>query len=54
MKEGEMAEITRLIRECLAGGKEVRGEANRLRERFQSVRFSFDELLKDISSPNIL
>jgi glycine hydroxymethyltransferase len=54
MKEGDMVEIARLIRECLAGGKEVRGEVKRLREKFQAVRYSFDELLRDLSSPNNL
>jgi glycine hydroxymethyltransferase len=54
MREDEMAQIARLARECLAGGKEVRGEVNRLRGRFQEVRYSFDGLLKDLVSPNVL
>jgi glycine hydroxymethyltransferase len=54
MREDEMAQIARLARECLAEGKEVRGEVNRLRGRFQEVKYSFDELLKDLVSPNVL
>jgi glycine hydroxymethyltransferase len=52
MKEDEMDRIAHLIKECIVHGKEVRGEANRLRGEFPSVKYSFDELLTDLSSPN--
>lgn len=42
MKEPEMEEIARLMGECVAEGKTVRDEVNRLRARFVEVRYSFD------------
>jgi len=42
MKEAEMEEIARLFKECLIGGRAVRGEVNRFRSRFVGVRYSFD------------
>ncbi|MBI2931949.1 MAG: serine hydroxymethyltransferase, partial [Planctomycetes bacterium] len=43
MKEPEMEEIARLMKECLIDGKEVREEVNRFRARFLDVRYSFDK-----------
>ena len=54
MGAGEMEQIARLMHECLAGGKEVRSEVNRLREGFKTVRYSFDEMMKDLPSPQNL
>jgi glycine hydroxymethyltransferase len=42
MKEPEMEEIARFIKESVAGGRRVRDEVNRFRGRFVHVRFSFD------------
>lgn len=42
MKEAEMEEIARLIRACVADGRDVKGEVNRFRARFVDVRYSFD------------
>jgi glycine hydroxymethyltransferase len=54
MKTEEMERIAHLIKECIIQGKEVRGEVNRFREDFTGVRYSFDEMLKDLPSPNNL
>jgi len=54
MKTEEMERIAHLIKECIIQGKEVRGEDNRFREDFTGVRYSFDEMLKDLPSPNNL
>lgn len=54
MKEDEMERIASLMKECLADGKEVREEVNRFRSEFTEVKYSFDELLADLKSPNIL
>jgi glycine hydroxymethyltransferase len=54
MKENEMSHIARLISECLARGKEIREEVNRFRSEYQDVKYSFDGLLKDMPSPNLL
>jgi len=54
MGTGEMEQIALLMHECLAGGKEVRSEVNRLREGFKTVRYSFDEMMKDLPSPQNL
>jgi len=53
MKEQEMERIARLIRECIAQGKEVREQVNLFRENYTLVKYPFDELLKDLKSPNI-
>ena len=53
MKEEEMDKIAALIKECLVGGKEVRGEVNKFRSEYSEVKYSFDDLLSDIQSPNI-
>ncbi len=43
MKEPEMEEIARLMRECVVEGKRVAEEVSRFRERFQAVHYSFDD-----------
>lgn len=43
MREPEMAEIARLVKECVLEEKYVRPEVNRLREKFRTVRFSYDQ-----------
>lgn len=53
MKEDEMDRIAHLINECIAKGKEIRNEVHRFRETFCNVKYSFDEVLKDLPSPNI-
>ena len=53
MKEQEMQVIARLIRECIIEGKEVREEVSRFRSSYTSVRYSFDEILKELVSPNL-
>ncbi len=53
MKEQEMEVIARLIRECIVEGREVREEVNRFRSNYTSVRYSFDEMLKELGSPNL-
>jgi glycine hydroxymethyltransferase len=52
MKEDEMDRIAHLIKECIAKGKEVRNEVYRFREAFCNVKYSFDDVLKDLPSPN--
>jgi glycine hydroxymethyltransferase len=52
MKEEQMEQISAFIEECIIRGKEVRGEVNRFRSDYTSVCFSFDEVLKDLPSPN--
>lgn len=42
MREPEMEEIARLIKEAVADGRPVREEVHRLRRGFQTVRFSHD------------
>jgi len=54
MKEQEMEYIAKLIRECIIDGKEVREEVNRFRSNYTEVKYSFDEILSDLSSPNKL
>ncbi len=54
MREAEMDRIASLIAECIQKGKEVRVEANRLRQEYQTVQYSFDELLGDLASPNLM
>lgn len=53
MKEQEMEVIARLIRECIIEGREVREEVSRFRSNYTSVRYSFDEILKELGSPNL-
>ena len=53
MKEDEMDRIAHLIKECIAKGKEVRNEVHRFRETFSNVKYSFDEVLKELPSPNM-
>ena len=53
MKEQEMEVIARLIRECIIEEKEVREEVSRFRSSYTSVRYSFDEILKELVSPNL-
>jgi len=53
MKEQEMEVIARLIRECIIEEKEVREEVSRFRSSYTSVRYSFDEILKELGSPNL-
>jgi glycine hydroxymethyltransferase len=48
MKENEMKQIGQLIFDCIAHGRQVRDEANRLRSGFQKVGFSFDDKLEDL------
>ena len=54
MKETDMEAIARFISECIRKGKEVRTEVNRFRSGFVQVKYSFDELLADLNSPNNL
>jgi hypothetical protein len=54
MREAEMEQIAGLIAECIQKGKEVRVEANRLRQEYKTVQYSFDELLGDLASPNLM
>jgi glycine/serine hydroxymethyltransferase len=54
MKEADMEAIARFIFECIREGKEVRTEVNRFRSGFVQVKYSFDELLADLKSPNNL
>jgi glycine hydroxymethyltransferase len=54
MKEDEMEHIAGLIAECIREGKEVRQEVTRFRSEFLQVDFSFDALLADLESPNVL
>jgi glycine hydroxymethyltransferase len=48
MKENEMKQIGQLIFDCIAHGRQVRDEVNRLRSGFQKVGFSFDDKLEDL------
>jgi hypothetical protein len=43
-----MKQIGQLIFDCIAHGRQVRDEANRLRSGFQKVGFSFDDKLEDL------
>ena len=52
MKEAEMERIAGLIRECIVKGCEVREEVNRFRSEYMVVKYSFDEMLGDLRSPN--
>jgi glycine hydroxymethyltransferase len=52
MKEEEMERIASFIEECIIKGKEVREEVNRFRRDYTDVCFSFDDILKDLPSPN--
>ena len=52
MKEDEMDRIAVFIEECIKQGQEVREEVNRFRKDYTDVRFSFDEILTDLPSPN--
>jgi glycine hydroxymethyltransferase len=54
MQEDEMERIAGLIAECIQKGREVRVEANRLRQEHETVQYSFDELLSDLASPNLM
>jgi glycine hydroxymethyltransferase len=54
MKEEEMERIAVLIKECIRDGKEVREEVNRFRMAYTTVKYSFDEILSDLESPNKL
>lgn len=54
MKEQEMEYIARLIKECIIEGKEVREEVIRFRSDYTEVKYSFDEILADLPSPNLL
>jgi glycine hydroxymethyltransferase len=54
MKEADMEVIARLIAECILGSKEVRDEVNRFRSGFVTVQYSFDEVLPDLESPNLV
>ena len=54
MKEQEMEYIAKIIRECIIDGKEVREEVNRFRSNYTEVKYSFDEILSDLPSPNKL
>lgn len=51
MCEEEMGRIADLMRECIAEGRQVRDEVNRLRADYQKVGFSFDEKLEDLQPP---
>jgi glycine hydroxymethyltransferase len=51
MMEQEMTRIARLIKECIIEGREVKEEANRFRKDYQIVKYSFDEVLKELSAP---
>jgi glycine hydroxymethyltransferase len=52
MREAEMERIAGLIRECIVKGCEVREEVNRFRSEYMVVKYSFDEMLGDLRSPN--
>jgi len=54
MKEDEMERIAALMKECLVDGKEVRGEVNKFRQEYTEIKYSFDELLSDLKSPNLV
>jgi glycine hydroxymethyltransferase len=54
MKEDEMEQIADFIAFCIQKGKEVREKVNKFRENFQTVKYSFDELLSELESPNRL
>ncbi len=42
MQQPDLEEVARLMMECVADGKAVKDEVNRLRSRFQEVFYSFD------------
>jgi glycine hydroxymethyltransferase len=42
MKEAEMGEIARLLKECVVDQRAVKEDVHRLRDRFQDVHYSFD------------
>lgn len=52
MKEDEMERIASLIKECIRERKEVREEVNRFRMDYTDVKYSFDEILSNLESPN--
>jgi glycine hydroxymethyltransferase len=54
MKEDDMERIAGLIAECIQEGREVRQEVTRFRSEFLQVDYSFDALLADLESPNVL
>ena len=43
MKEPEMEQIARFMKECLVQGKQVGDEVRKFRANFQTVRYSFDD-----------
>jgi glycine hydroxymethyltransferase len=43
MKEPEMEQIARFMKECLVQGKQVGDEVKKFRANFQTVRYSFDD-----------
>ena len=47
MAEAEMERVAELIAEAVVQGRDVRDEVNRFRERFQDVKYSFDESAED-------
>ncbi len=42
MKEAEMEEIARIMKDCVIGAKDVKGEVNAFRSRWVDVHYSFD------------
>jgi len=54
MKEDEMEQIADFIAVCIQQGKEVREDVNKFRSGYETVNYSFDELLSDLESPNNL
>jgi len=54
MKEDEMEQIADFIAVCIQQGKEVREDVNKFRNGYETVNYSFDELLSDLESPNNL
>ncbi len=52
MREDEMEQIADFIAVCIQQGKEVREDVNKFRGSYETVQYSFDELLSDLESPN--
>jgi glycine hydroxymethyltransferase len=52
MKEEEMGRIAELIHECIHQGREVRTAVNEFRKEYQTVHYSFDQILGDLTSPH--
>ena len=53
MKEPEMGMIADLFKKCLKDGKYVGDEATELRQEFQTIHYSFDQLTAAPMAPSL-